>query len=146
MVQGFVFGQPATRTVLASQIVRDNFDALGTTHEGPTPPLNPQKGMFWLDTAGEPTVFLLKFFDGTSFQIIAQFPFAAPVSGIIRVTINPAIKVWTIVHNLGKPSVIVHLFDLLAKEIEALEIDTSNIDQAVANHAAPVAGVAMVVG
>lgn len=146
MVQGFVFGQPATRTVLASRIVRDNFDALGTTHEGPTPPLNPQKGMFWLDTAGEPVIFLLKFFDGTSFQIIAQFPFAAPISGIIRVTISPAAKVWTVVHNLGQPAVIVHLFDLSAKEITALEIDLSDIDQAIVNHAAPVAGLAMVVG
>lgn len=146
MVQGFVFGQPATRTVLASRIVRDNFDALGTTHEGPTAPLNPQKGMFWLDTAGEPSIFLLKFFDGTSFQIIAQFPLTAPISGIIRVTINPAAKVWTVVHGLGQPAVIVHLFDLSAKEITALEVDLSDIDQAVVSHAAPVAGLAMVVG
>lgn len=146
MTQGFVFGQPVLRSGLVSQIVRDNFDAVGSWHEGPTAPLNPRLGMPWLDTSQSPLSFTLKFFDGTAFQIIATFPFIAATTGIVRFVINPAVQVWNLLHNLGKPSVAVALYDLSGNAVVALDVDVSNANQVDVTHAVPIAGLAMVIG
>ena len=148
MSQGFIFGQPVLRGPLASEIVRKNLDAIGSLNAGTTAPANPDKiiGMPWLDTTGAPTLFCLKFFDGTTFQTLIEFPFATGVAGVIRSSINPAATVWTLIHNLNKSSVAVSLYDLTGNKIDASDVDVSNPNQAVVTHPAPVAGNALIIG
>jgi hypothetical protein len=146
VTQGFVFGQPVTREGLFSQFVRDNFDALGTLNAGDTEPLNPQEGMPWLDTSQAPTKYIFKIFTGGSFQTAFEFPAAATAVSLIRIPITVAASTWNLVHNLGKDNVSVALFDLSNKVIEALDVDVSNVNQAVVTHAYPLTGSALVIG
>ena len=146
MTQQFVFGQPVPNSVLASIIVQKNLDSLGTTNEGTTAPLNPQKGMLWLDTSGAPASTELKYWDGAAWQAIASFPLIAPPTGIVRISVSPAVQTWTLIHNFGKSSVDVTLFDLAGKTITPLDVDITNINQAVIQHAAPLEGAALLVG
>lgn len=148
MTQGFIFGQPVNRGPLASEAVRKNLDAIGSLNAGTTAPANPNSviGMPWLDTTNAPTLFSLKFFDGTTWQTLIEFPFATGVAGIVRSTVNPAAQVWTVIHNLNKSSVDVALYDLTGKRIDASDVDVSNPNQAVVTHAAPVAGNALIIG
>jgi hypothetical protein len=146
MTQGFIFGQPVTRSGLLSKIVKDNLDAIGTLNAGATAPANPEEGMPWLDTSGSPTAFALKFYDGSAWQTIAEFPFATTATAIVRIAVNPAAQTWNLLHNLGKSTVTVTCFDLSGKVIDPLDIDISNVNQAVVQHAASIAGAALVFG
>lgn len=146
MTQGFEFGQPATRSNLASEFVRKNFEALATLNAGDTAPLNPQDGMPWLDTSNAPVTYSLKTFFGGAWQTVVEFPAASSGVSVFRAEIGVASSVWTIDHNLGQDNVSVTLFDLTGKVIEALEIDTANSNQAVVTHAYPLLGSALVIG
>ena len=146
MSQGFIFGQPATRAGLTSQFVRANFDAIGTLNAGPDEPLNPEEGMPWLDTTDAPTAVKLKVFIGSAFQVIAEFPFTSLAVSLVRFPISTATALWEVIHNLGKPSVSVTLFNISGKVIEALDIDVTDVNKAVVTHAYPLVGSALVVG
>jgi hypothetical protein len=146
MSQDFIFGMPPNREALASIFVRNNLDSIGSLNSGPTAPSNPREGMPWLDTAGSPSSFALKFYDGSAWQTIAEFPFATTATAIVRVAVNPAVQTWNLLHNLGKSTVTVTCFDLSGKVIDPLDIDISNVNQAVVQHAAPIAGAALVFG
>jgi hypothetical protein len=102
--------------------------------------------MLWLDTAGAPTSTELKYWDGSVWQVIAAFPLIAPITGIVRRSISPAAQTWNLLHNFGKPTVDVTLFDLDGKVITPLDIDITDVNQAVVQHAAPIEGAALLVG
>jgi hypothetical protein len=146
MSQGFVFGVPQFRNPLSSADVRRNLDAIGTLNSGDTPPNNPDIGMPWLNTSEAPSRFTLNFWSGTSWQTIAEFPFSSAALNLVRFSVTPASQTWTLVHNLGRPSVSVTLFDVGGRGIQALNVDISNINQAVVQHAAPLEGAAIVIG
>ena len=146
MPQDFIFGQPATRSALASEFTRNNLDSIGTLNIGASAPSNPRQGMPWLDTSNAPTSYVLKAFLNNVWVALAEYP--QPVSNVnaVRFSISPATKTWTLTHNLTRSSVSVVLFDLSDKVIEALDIDVTDVNQAVVTHAAPVAGTALVIG
>lgn len=146
MTQGFVFGQPVTREGLISQFVRANFDAVGSLNAGDTAPENPQEGMPWLDTSEAPTIFRLKVYLAGVFQVMAVFPVVLADTVSARIVIGVPAVTWTLVHNFGQPTVSVTLFDLTGKMIEALDVDVTDVNQAIVTHAYPVAGAALVVG
>lgn len=146
MPQRFIFGQPSTRSTLASQFVRDNLDSIGTLNAGTAAPENPQEGMPWLDTSNAPTSYTLKVYVNGTWNVIAEYPIVVGNVNTVRFEVTPAAAVWNLNHNLSRSSVSVVLFDLSDKVIEALDIDVTDVNQAVVTHAAPVAGRALVVG
>ncbi|KKN80247.1 hypothetical protein LCGC14_0332160 [marine sediment metagenome] len=146
MSQGFVFGTPANRSDLESVKVRVNLDALGTANAGDTAPAAPKEGMFWLDTSNAPTQWLLKQFLGGAFQILISFPTPTNTATITLFTITPAVVTWTLTHNFNRAAVSVSLFDTNGKSVEALDVNVSNVNEAVITHAFALGGTAVVIG
>ncbi len=146
MTQGFVFGTPANRSDLESAKVRVNLDALGTANAGTTAPGTPKEGMFWLDTSGKPTQWLLKQFIGGSFLTLITIPQPSELAQFVLFAITPAAVTWTLTHNLNKAAVSVSLYDVNGKDVEPLEIDVSDPLKVTVTHAFALEGVAIVIG
>ena len=146
MVQGFVFYTPVKRGALASSVVRRNFNAAGSWNAGASAPSNPQKGMPWLDTSGEPSEYSLKFWDGSAWKVIASWPYEDKFGEVVRFEITVPSAIWSLSHSLDVDNVTVVLFDTNGLKIEPLEIDVSNSNTCVVTHAVPVAGSAIVIG
>ena len=69
MPQGFDYTQPALDSLLVSEPVRKNFQALSTGNEGTTPPASPQVGFTWIDTSNPNNVKLKQYMDKPGFGL-----------------------------------------------------------------------------
>lgn len=146
MTQKFVFGQPVNMEALASVFIRNNLDSIGSLNAGNQAPTNPQTGMPWLDTSNAPTSLQLKVFVSNAWRTIAEYPAVTGAINAVRLVVGSAQQTWTLLHNLNKSTVSVTLFDLADDEIEPLNIDVTDPNQAVVQHAVPIAGSALVLG
>lgn len=144
MSQGFVFATPVAGSGLSSTQERVNNDAIGTLNAGKVAPINPRKGMPWLDTTGTP--LLLKTWDGNQWVIGAEFPLFQAAIAPVRFAITPAIAVWTLTHNLNKTTVAVFAYDSNGVVLQPLSVDVSDPNVAVVTHAFLLAGSALVIG
>lgn len=149
MTQGFDFSKPKFLDPLESESVRTNFKALGTNHEGPTAPSDPELGMTWLDTSDPANVRLRMYVNGVFIVILNNLAGGAPsqsaVDLVVHTQVNPS-TTWAVIHNIGTRDVVVQVWD---ENDQLMLPDTASVidpDQLLVTFLNPQAGKALVLG
>lgn len=134
MSQGYDKAIPATLDALESAPVRTNLNALATCHEGPTPPTDPDRGWFWLDTSDALNYRLRQYLFGSWVillnNLLGGFPTQAGASVVTHTQSTPS-TTWTINHNLNKSNVVAQFFD--STTFPKNQIFPSNVEVTSAN-------------
>lgn len=134
MAQGFDKTKPEFQAGLVSEVLRTQFNALASQHEGATEPLDVQRGMIWLDT-NDPNNWKLKIRLDSSWMTIMEnvngvlFPPSIPGGGsqYAHSQVAPA-NPWLITHNLGKQVVSVIVVDALWNNMDPSSYTVNYVD------------------
>lgn len=143
------WGIPATESDLLSGPVRENFDALGSFHYGPTPPAQPwRNGMPWIDSSNPSNVTEKRYIDGAWRVIKSHLEGQGALTGtarIARFTVQAPSPVWILRHDFEFRPVSVQVMDLSYRTIEA-QVDRLDDNVVQISFSAPQSGHAVVIG
>lgn len=141
----FLFDRPQTGSPDASDELRSQFNALGTTNytATETQPANPRNGMLRVNASDENNI-KLEIYLGSWIVLVNNI---AVTTSFARRKESPAFAtaVWTWDHNLGyRPSV--QCWNSSNKRIYPLEVEHASVNRVVVTHSSPQSGYILAVG
>lgn len=134
MPQGFDKTKPEFQAGVSSEVLRTQFNALCSHHEGIAEPLDVQRGQLWLDTS-VPDNWKLKLRRDSDWIVIMEHvngvlqPPSVPGGGAqIEFVQAAAVNPWNVTHNIGKRVVPVIVVDGTYKRMDPSSFEVEYVD------------------